>query len=72
MNTDNYFKGYQISKKTPSLWQKEEKKEKILAKASEEPYNINELTERFTIGSTKFLDQTATRTFMQSKQQNHQ
>ena len=36
---------------------------KILAKASEQPYNINELTECLTIGSTKFLDQTATRTF---------
>ena len=72
MTKDNYFKGYQISKKTPSLWQNEEKKEKFLAKASEEAYNIKELTERLTIGSTKFLDQTATRIFMQFKQQNHQ
>ena len=50
---------------------KEEKKERILAKASEEAYNIKELNERLTIGSTKFLDQTATRIFMQFKQQNH-
>jgi hypothetical protein len=38
LTKDNYFKGYQISKKTPSLWQNGEKKEKFLAKASEEAY----------------------------------